>query len=143
MMLDSIPTIRELLDAAPEKHGDRTFIKYIRDGQIVEKRFSEVRSDSLAFCRKLRDLLPDKTHVAIVSKSCYEYIVCMTGVIISGNVAIPVAPDAPVEELAAILNDADVTASRFQYVQPQINSDRYDADYLEELVSVPSLDEED
>ena len=114
MIPGNIPTIRELLDAAPEKHGDRTFIKYIRDGQIVEKRFSEVRSDSLAFCRKLRDLLPDKTHVAIVSKSCYEYIVCMTGVIISGNVAIPVAPDAPVEELAAILNDADVTALLYE-----------------------------
>ena len=110
MILTAIPTIRELLDAAPQKHDDRTFIKYIRGGQIVEKKFSEVRSDSLAFCRKLRDLLPEKTHVAIISKSCYEYIVCMTGVIISGNVAIPVAPDAPVAEIAAILNDADVTA---------------------------------
>ena len=114
MIPGNIPTIRELLDSAPEKHGDRTFIKYIRDGQIVEKRFSEVRSDSLAFCRKLRDLLPGKTHVAIVSKSCYEYIVCMTGVIVSGNVAVPVAPDAPVEELAAILNDADVTAVLYE-----------------------------
>ena len=40
-------------------------------------------------------------------------------------------------------NDADVTASRFQYVQPQINSDRYDSDYLEELVSLPRVDDED
>ena len=98
MKLSNIPTIRELLDAAPAKHDDRTFIKFIRDGAIIEKRFSEVRSDSLAFCRRLRDLLPEKTHVAIISKSSYAYIVCMTGVIVSGNVAVPVAPDAAVED---------------------------------------------
>ena len=114
MQLFNIPTIRELLDAAPAKHDDRTFIKFIRDGAIVEKRFSEVRSDSLAFCRRLRDLLPEKTHVAIVSKSSYEYIVSMTGVIVSGNVAVPVAPDAAVEEIAAIVNDADVTAVLYE-----------------------------
>ena len=114
MLLHNVPTIRELLDAAPAKHGDRTFIKYIRSGRIMEKKFSEVRSDSLAFCRKLRDLLPEKTHVAIISKSCYEYIVCMTGVIISGNVAVPVAPDAPLEEIASIVNNADVTAVLYE-----------------------------
>ena len=113
MQLTDVPTIRELLDAAPVKHEDRTFIKFIRDGEIVEKRFSEVRSDSLAFCRRLRDLLHEKTHIAIISKSCYEYIVCMTGIIVSGNVAVPVAPDAPVDEIAAVVNDADVTTVLF------------------------------
>ena len=39
-------------------------------------------------------------------------------------------------------NDASVTAERFQYVQPQINSDRYNADYLEELITVPTLYED-
>ena len=114
MQLKNVPTIRELLDAAPAKHQDRTFIRFIRDGAIIEKRFSEVRADSLAFCRMIRRLLPEKTHVAIISKSCYEYIVCMTGVIVGGNVAVPVAPDAPAEEIAAILNDADVTAALYE-----------------------------
>ena len=114
MKLSNIPTIRELLDAAPAKHDDRTFIKYIRNGVIEEKKFSEVRSDSLAFCRRLCSLLTEKTHVAIISKSCYEYIVCMTGVIISGNVAVPVAPDSTVEDAAAIVNDADVTTVLYE-----------------------------
>ena len=114
MVLHNIPTIRELLDNAPAKHNDRTFIKFIRDGAIVEKKFSEVRSDALAFCRRLRDLLPEKTHVAIISKSSYEYIVSMTGVIVSGNVAVPVAPDSTVEDAAAIVNDADVTTVLYE-----------------------------
>ena len=53
--LKNVLTIRELLDRAPEKHNDRTFIKYIRDGAVMEKTFGEVRRDSLAFCRKLRE----------------------------------------------------------------------------------------
>ena len=114
MQLSNIPTIRELLDAAPEKHENRTFIKFMRDGAIVEKTFSEVRSDSLAFCRKVRDLLSEKAHIAIISKSCYEYIVCMTGVIVSGNVAVPVPPDESVQDIAEILNDADVTVVLYE-----------------------------
>lgn len=114
MELTNVPTIRELLDNAPAKHGDRTFIRFIRDGRTVEKKFSEVRTDSLAFCRKLLSVMKEKTHAAIISKSSYEYIVCMTGVIVSGNVAVPVAPDAPTEEIAAILNDADVTAVLYE-----------------------------
>lgn len=110
MKLENIPTIRDLLDIAPEKHNDRAFIKYLRDGVIQERRFSEVRSDSLALCRKFRKELSGKNHIAIISKTCYEYIVCMTGVLISGNVAIPIDPDANPEEVAAILNDADATA---------------------------------
>lgn len=109
MKLENVPTIRDLLDIAPEKHNDRTFIKYIRDDKIVEKKFSEVRSDGLAICRKLRHDIPNKTHIAIISKSTYEYIACITGVLTSGHVAVPVDPDSTAGEAAAIINDSDST----------------------------------
>lgn len=110
MKLNNVPTIRDLLDVAPSKHNDRTFIKFIRNGEIVEKKFSEVRSDGLAFCRKMRHELPERAHVAIISKSTYEYIVCMTGVLVGGHVAIPIDPDSTAEEAAEIINDSDATA---------------------------------
>lgn len=110
MKLENVPTIRDLLDVAPAKHNDRTFIKYLRDGEIVEKKFSRVRSDGLAVCRKLRHDIGERNHIAIVSKSTYEYIVCMTGVLCSGNVAVPVDPDSTVSDTAAIINDSDATA---------------------------------
>lgn len=109
MKLENVPTIRDLLDIAPEKHNDRTFIKYIRDGEIVEKKFSEVRSDGLAVCRKLRHDIPERTHIAIISKSTYEYIACMTGVLTAGHVAIPIDPDSNAADAAAIINDSDAT----------------------------------
>lgn len=110
MKLQNVPTIRDLLDVAPEKHNDRTFIKYIRDGGIVEKKFSEVRSDGLAVCRKLRHDIPERTHIAIISKSTYEYIACMTGVLVGGHVAVPIDPDSLAADAAAIIKDSDATA---------------------------------
>ncbi len=107
--LQNVPTIRELLDAAPVKFNDRTFIRFLRDGAMQERSFGKVRADSLAFCRRLRSLLPERTHVAIISKSSYEYITCLTGIIIGGFVAVPIPPDAPAQEAAEIINDADVT----------------------------------
>ncbi len=115
MSLKEIPDIRQLLDIAPVKHNDRVFIKYLQNGAVVEKRFSEVRQDSLAFCRRLRHVFPKKVHIAIISKSCYAYIVCLTGCIISGNVAVPVPPDITVADAAAILTDADVTAVLYEH----------------------------
>ena len=114
MRLENVPTIRELLDDAPAKHNDKTFIKYVKDGEVTEKSFSKVRSDSLSFCRKLRNELPDRSHIAIISKTCYEYIVSVTGILISNNVAIPIAPDSTAEDVAEILNDADVTAVLYE-----------------------------
>ena len=110
-----IPTIRELLDAAPEKFNDRTFIKYLSGGDVVEKRFSEVRADALAFCRMIRSRFPAQTHVAIISKSCYEYIVSLTGIIISGCVAVPMPPDVTAADAAAIIQDADVTVVLYEH----------------------------
>lgn len=109
MKLENVPTIRDLLDVAPVKHNDRTFIKYIRNGEIVEKKFSEVRSDGLAVCRKLRHDIPQRTHIAIISKSTYEYIACMTGVLVGGYVAVPIDPESTAADAAAIINDSDST----------------------------------
>ncbi len=109
MRLENVPTIRDLLDIAPVKHNDRTFIKFIRDEKIVEKKFSEVRSDGLAVARKLRREVPERTHIAIISKSTYEYIACMTGVICAGHVAVPIDPDSTAADAAAIINDSDAT----------------------------------
>ncbi len=114
MRLENVPTIREMLDEAPVKHNDSTFIKYIKDGEVVEKSFGKVRSDSLAFCRMLRHKLPERSHVAIISKTCYEYIVGVTGVLVSTDVAIPIAPDSTVADVAAVLNDADAVAVLYE-----------------------------
>ncbi|MBQ6067719.1 MAG: AMP-binding protein [Clostridia bacterium] len=112
---ENVPTIRRLLDEAPEKFNDKPFIRFIRDGLVREKTFSKVRADSLAFCRKIRDLCPDKAHIALVGKSSYEYITCLTGILVSGNVAVPVPPELSAEDAVKIFTDADVTAVLYEH----------------------------
>ena len=114
MRLENVPTIREMLDEAPIKHNDSTFIKYIKNDEVICKSFGEVRKDSLAFCRMLRHNLPDRSHIAIISKTSYEYIVGVTGVMISTNVAIPIAPDSTAQDVATVLNDSDSVAVLYE-----------------------------
>lgn len=109
MKYDTTPTIREMLDNAAGVYKEKTFIKYIREDVIVERSFARVREDSLAFCRYIREMCDGGEHIALISKSSYEYITCLTGVLISGNVAIPMPPDTSAENAVRLLNDADVT----------------------------------
>lgn len=102
------PTVRELLDNGAEKYGDATFIKFIRDGIIEERSFKKVRDDSLAVCRWIRNLSEKRMHIAIIGKSNYEYITCLSGILVSGNVAVPFAPDISVEEAAELFKRADI-----------------------------------
>lgn len=114
MRLENVPTIRQLLDEAPAKHNNSTFIKYIKDDEVVSKSFGQVREDSLAFARMLRHRLPDRSHIAIISKTSYEYIVGVTGVLVSTDVAIPIAPDSTAQDVAAVLNDADAVGVLYE-----------------------------
>lgn len=102
------PSVRELLDSGAERYGDATFIKFIRDGKIEERSFKKVRSDSLAVCRWIRSLSDKRMHIAIIGKSNYEYITCLSGILISGNVAVPFAPDISVQEAAELFERADI-----------------------------------
>ena len=102
------PSVRELLDESAGKYGDSTFIKFIRNNNVEERSYNKVRSDSLAVCRWIRSLSKDRMHIAIIGKSNYEYITCLTGILISGNVAVPFAPDISVSEAAELFKRADI-----------------------------------
>lgn len=102
------PSVRELLDESAGKYGDSTFIKFIRNNNVEERSYNKVRSDSLAVCRWICSLSKDRMHIAIIGKSNYEYITCLTGILISGNVAVPFAPDISVSEAAELFKRADI-----------------------------------
>ena len=86
-----IPSVREVLDNSAEKYGDSAFLKYVENGQIIEKSFIKVREDTLAFCRFLRSFSNKKKHIALIGKTTYEYLIFATAVLISGDVFVPFA----------------------------------------------------
>lgn len=104
------PSVRQLLDLGAEKYGESVFLKFVKNGEIVEKSFVDVRNDSLTFCRMIRNMSKEKQHIAIVGETSYEYIIALTGILISGCVAVPFSPELSCEEAKNLFAQADIDA---------------------------------
>ncbi len=105
-----IHTVRDLIDNSAELYGTKPFIKYFCGDEIKEKSFIELRENSLAICRYIRSVCPERMHIAIIGKTTYEYITALTGVLISGNVFVPFAPNTSVEEAVTLFESGDIDA---------------------------------
>ncbi len=105
-----IHTVRNLIDSSAKRYGDKAFIKYLNGEEIIEKSFITLRENSLAICRYIRSICPDKMHIAVIGKTSYEYITALTGILVSGNVFVPFAPNTSVDEAVELFEDGDVTA---------------------------------
>ena len=91
-----------------KKYGEETFIKFVRNDAVEERSYVRVKTDSGAVCRWLRSISKDRMHVAVVGKTNYEYITCITGVLLSGNVVVPFAPDISAKEATELFDRADI-----------------------------------
>ena len=108
MKNNNFPSLRELLDGGAAKYGDAPFIKYIQNGNIIEKSYSTVCADSKAVCRMLRAFSGEKIHYAIIGKTSYDYLIFFSGIIISGNTGVPFSPEISVNEAAELFRRADI-----------------------------------
>lgn len=104
----NITTVRELALRSVEKFADKDFCRYIVDGEVRVKTYSEFYEDSLAVCRYIRSVNPEKIHIGFIGKTGYEYVACLTGMIFSGNTVVPFSPDITVEEAAELFDNADI-----------------------------------
>ncbi len=105
-----IRTVRDLIDNSAELYGNKTFIKYLDGEKIVEKSFVELRENSLAICRFIRSVCPERMNIAVIGKTSYEYITALTGTLISGNVFVPFAPSTTAEEACELFESGDIGA---------------------------------
>lgn len=105
---NDVLTVRQLLDWTEKEYGDKTCIKYFRDGEIKVKTYRDMCQDSYSMARYIRSLNPERMHIALIAKTNYEYISCLNGIFMSNNVAVPMAYDASPEDTAVLINDADV-----------------------------------
>ncbi|MGN0573537.1 MAG: AMP-binding protein [Acutalibacteraceae bacterium] len=105
-----IHTVRDLIDNSADLYGKKPFIKYLIGDEIIEKSFIDLRNNSLAICRYIRSVCPERMHIAIIGKTSYEYITAMTGALVSGNVFVPFAPNTSAEEAVTLFEAADIDA---------------------------------
>ena len=106
----NFPSIKELLAAQSQRLGNKTFLKYIKDGEICEKSFNTVYSDTLAFSRMIRHKFVKKTNIALIGETGYEYIISLLGILTSGCAVVPFSPEISVAEIKELFDDADIEA---------------------------------
>lgn len=107
-MSSEINTVRELVDFAADKYGEKDFCRFVRDDEVRTKSYVQFREDCLSVCRYIRSIRKEQLHIAFIGSTSYEYVACLTGMIFSGNVVVPFAPDINVDEAAMLFEDADI-----------------------------------
>lgn len=107
-------TIKEMLECAAVTYGKNVAVQYIdRKKTIVEKTYEDLKRDSERIAYHLSQKGYEKRNIAILSGNSYEWMISFFGIILSGNVAIPLNDKLPVEELNEILKRAE--AKTFLY----------------------------
>lgn len=107
-MNNKIVTVRRLIEYAVANYAEKDFCRYIIDGEIKVKKYKEFYEECLAVCRYIRSNNIRHMHIGFIGKTSYEYIVCLTGMIFSGNTVVPFSPDITVEEASVLFDDADI-----------------------------------
>ena len=107
-MKQNLSTVKDLVNFAADKYSEKVFLRFLRDEKICTKTFNEFRKDSLAVSRYIKSKKEDKMHIAFIGKTNYEYLACLTGMICSGNVVVPFAPDISIDEACELFRDADI-----------------------------------
>ena len=107
-MKKGISTVKDLVLFAAREYGDKDFCRFFREFEICRKSFKEFSEDCLAVSRYVKTIEKNKMHIAFIGKTSYEYVACLTGMIFSGNVVVPFAPDITVDEATKLFDDADI-----------------------------------
>lgn len=104
-----VNTIGKMLRYTAESFEEKTAIKYRENGEIVSVSYRRFYEDSLSVGAYIKGICEERMHIALITKTNYEFLTAMNGVFISGNVAVPFAPDIPVSEATELLDDCDAS----------------------------------
>lgn len=106
--MTEISSVKELAEYSAKKYKGKIFCRYYIGDELYEKSFIEFYENSLSVARYITSVADKKMHIAFIGKTGYEYITCLTGMIMSGNTVVPFAPDISVKEAAELFDDADI-----------------------------------
>lgn len=112
-----ISTIKEIINQCTADYSDMTAFRYPSGKEIVEKKYSELREDSMAVSRMIDSLKLTGKHIAVVGTSSYEWIISYLGIVNSGSVAVPLDASLPPAEIHELLNRADAAAVVYDKTQ--------------------------
>lgn len=115
--------LKELLTDVAELYGERDAYRYKDKKNIINKKYKELLDDSMAFSNVLKSFDLLGKHIAVIGATSYEWIVTYFGTVNSNSVIVPIDKELPADDIAELLNRADVSA----LVYDKLTYDRIDS----------------
>lgn len=106
-------TLYDLVIGAKSSFGGKTFIKEKAGEGISEKSFGQFCEDALRVSAFLKDKFGKKVHAGVVGPTSYNYLVGYIGAMIGGNTGVPIDAQLSPDDMAELLDRADVEALFF------------------------------
>lgn len=106
-------SLREFVDTVGVKFSSKIVYKYLSDGNIVSKKYEQLRDDVYSLASYFAGNGIRRQHVAILGGTSYEWVVSFLAVIISDNVAIPLDKMLSEKGLCFLCNAGDINYMLF------------------------------
>ena len=103
-------TIREIWDSACTAYPERPAVRWLVKKEIKERSYGALNEDIAATRKGLAACGFSGAHIALIGNASVEWIGSYLGITTGANVAVPLDAGLPVEDLTALLIDADAEA---------------------------------
>lgn len=108
--VNHMKTIREIWDTACNAYAERPAVRWLVKKEIKERSYEGLNEDITAVRKGLAASGFSDAHIALIGNASVEWIGSYLGITTGTNVAVPLDAGLPIEDLAALLNDADAQA---------------------------------
>lgn len=109
--LYELPQIDDLKDMILQKkkaNPDKIAFSFSKSKNIISKTYADVYEDVCLLGTWLYSKNFHRKHIAIIGENSYEWLVAFFAITCSGNVAVPIDRELPENEIARLLDKADV-----------------------------------
>ena len=106
--LPKIDDLRDMLSQKKKANPDKIAFTFSKGKNIVSKTYADVFEDVCLLGTWLYSKNFHRKHIAIIGENSYEWIVAFFAITCGGNVAVPIDKELPENEIARLIDKADV-----------------------------------
>lgn len=119
-----VSSIKNMLDMASRKDGEKIAFQYIKDKEIVKVTYKEFERDTEELGTALACLGMHDKHIAVIGENSYKWLTVYLTVLKSTGVIVPIDKELTVDAIVNVLKHSDSEvlfyAEKFEKILPQI-----------------------
>ncbi|MCL2300411.1 MAG: long-chain fatty acid--CoA ligase, partial [Firmicutes bacterium] len=107
---EQVESIRGLLALAAKQYGDKDAYVFKKEKELCRKSFAEFQREAHALAAYFLSEGFHRQRIAILGENSYEWILAWFGIVLSGNIAVPIDRLLQPEQISFILGDTQASA---------------------------------